>query len=105
MEEVPRMKINPVGQSVHTQQTQRKGRKADAPPAKQKGDKVEISSDAKKLQDTNNFQTAATKAIQEIPDIREDKITEIRQKIADGFYDQENIAFVIADKLLKEFGI
>ena len=99
------MKVNQVGQSVQTQQVQRKGRKAESPPAKQKGDKVEISSQARKLQDTKELQAAASKSIKDSPDVRDDKIAEVRQRILDGFYDQSNISSSIADKLLKEFGI
>lgn len=99
------MKINPVGQSSQAQQVQRKGRNADTPAVSQNNDKVEISSEARKLQDTQGLQAAASRLIKETPDVREDKIAEARQRILDGFYDQSNISSAIADKLLKEFGI
>ena len=100
------MKVNQVGQSVQAQQVQRKGRnKPDSPPVKLNGDKVEISSQARKLQDTQGLQAVASKTIKETPDVREDKIAEVRQRILDGFYNQSNISSSIADKLLKEFGI
>ena len=98
------MKVTQVAQSVQTQQVQRKGRKTDAAPVKQ-GDKVEISSEARKLQDTTSVKAAASKSIQDTPEVREDKIAEVRQKIQEGFYDQANISTALADKLLKEFGI
>ena len=99
------MKVNPVGQSVQTQQTQRKGRKTEPASVKQGGDKVEISSEARKLQGTNNLHSVASKSLKNTSDVREDKIAEVRQRIVDGFYDQNNISSSIADKLLKEFGI
>lgn len=99
------MKVNQVGQSAQAQQIQRKGRKAEAPVVTQKGDKVEISSQARKLQDTQGLQAAASKSIKDSPDVREDKIAEVRQRILEGFYSQNNISSSIADKLLKEFGI
>jgi len=99
------IKVSQVAQSVQAQQVQRKGRKTETTPAKQAGDKVEISSEAKKLQDTSNLNSIAAKTVKDTPDVREDKITEIREKINEGFYDQDNIATVLADKLLKEFGI
>lgn len=99
------IKVSQVAQSVQAQQVQRKGRKTETTPAKQAGDKVEISPEAKKLQDTSNLNGVASKTIKDTPDVREDKIAEIRQKINEGFYDQSNVASTLADKLLKEFGI
>ena len=99
------MKVNQVNQSAQAQQVQRKGRKEETPAVSQKGDKVEISSQARKLQDTQGLQAAASQTIKESPEVREDKIAEVRQRILDGFYDQNNISSSIADKLLKEFGI
>lgn len=99
------MKVNQVGQSIHAQQTQRKGRKTESAPVKQSGDKVEISPKARKLQGASNLHSIASKSLKNTSDVREDKIAEVRQRIVDGFYDQNNISSSIADKLLKEFGI
>ena len=99
------MKVNQVGQSVQTQQVQRKGRKSEASPVKQNGDKVEISSEARKLQNSSGIQATAAKTIRDTSDVREDRIADVRQRIAEGFYNQSNIATALADKLLKEFGI
>jgi len=99
------VKVSQVAQSVQAQQVQKKGRKTEPTPAKQAGDKVEISSEAKKLQDSSNLNSIASKTIKDTPEVREDKIAEVRQKINDGFYDQSNVASVLADKLIKEFGI
>lgn len=99
------IKVSQVAQSVQAQQVQRKGRKTETTPAKQAGDKVEISSEAKKLQDSSNLQSIASKTINGTSEVREDKLDEIRQKIKDGFYDQSSVSSALADKLLKEFGI
>jgi len=99
------VKVSQVAQSVQAQQVQRKGRKTEPTPAKQAGDKVEISSEAKKLQDSSNLNSIASKTIKDSPEVREDKIDEVRQKINDGFYDESDVSSVLADKLLKEFGI
>ncbi len=99
------MKISGIAQSIQTQQAQKKGRKSDAAPVQQNNDKVEISSEARQLAKSNDLSAVATKAAKEAPDIRSDKINEARERVAQGFYNQENIASVIADKLLQEFGI
>lgn len=56
-------------------------------------DRVHLSEKAKELQ-------AAKKKLEEIPDIRMDKVNEIKQKIDDGSYDIDGKA--IASNLLKE---
>jgi negative regulator of flagellin synthesis FlgM len=99
------IKISSIAQSIQSQQVQRKGRKTEVPSGNQANDKVAISSEARKLQDSSAVHLTATKAVNDVPEVREDKIEEVRQKISDGFYDQANIASVLADKLLREFGI
>ena len=99
------IKVSSIVQSIQSQQVQRKGRKTEVPPGNQANDKVEISSEARKLQDSSAVQSAATQAVNDGPEVRENKIEEVRQKIADGLYDQANIASALADKLLKECGI
>ncbi|HEX2956009.1 MAG TPA: flagellar biosynthesis anti-sigma factor FlgM [Chitinispirillaceae bacterium] len=65
----------------------------------------EISSDAQKLSETKaQFETiASTVSVQ--PEIRADKIDEVKKKIEDGFYNSEEFIDKLADKLLKDFGV
>lgn len=99
------MKISNIAHSVQTQQVNKKGRKSEAKPVKQGSDKVEISSKARQLATSNNIAAAASKTVKDVPDVREDRIAEVRERINQGFYNQENIASALADRLLKEFGI
>jgi len=100
------MKITQVAQSIQTQQVQKKGRTPEPAPAPAPGaDKVEISTEARKLQDTSQLTAAAAQELKDTPEVREDKIAEVRQKIVEGFYNQSNVATVLADNLLREFGL
>jgi len=99
------MKITSIAQSVQTQEVQKKGRKPDAPPVQQNGDKVEISSKARELAESNSITEAASGALKDSTDVRSDKIAEARDKIAEGFYNQDNVSSALADRLLKEFGL
>ncbi|MFC1561372.1 flagellar biosynthesis anti-sigma factor FlgM [candidate division KSB1 bacterium] len=99
------MKVNNIGQSVQTQQVQRKGKKTDAAPVKQSSDKVEISSEARELAQSSGLSAKAAAAAKNEPDVRVDKVKEAREKVEQGFYNQENIGSALADRLLKEFGI
>jgi len=99
------MKITQVAQSVKTQQVQKKGRKTDAAPVKQSADKVEISTEAKKLSQSNKVSATAAQSIKNAPEVREDKIAEVRERIAEDFYNQKNITTLLADEILKDFGI
>lgn len=55
-------------------------------------DKIEISPEAK-------IQQAAMKALKQLPDIREDKVSEIKQQIKDGLY--KPTADQIMEKMLQ----
>ena len=55
-------------------------------------DKIEISPEAK-------IQQAAMKALKQLPDIREDKVSDIKQQIKDGLY--KPTADQIMEKMLQ----
>lgn len=58
-------------------------------------DQVEISEFGKIYQTTKN-------AVNEAPDIREEKVAELKSKIDDGTYEVSNESF--AEKLLEDYG-
>ena len=58
-------------------------------------DKIEISSQAREIQ-------VAMKALKELPEVREDKVNEIRAQIKDGTYKPS--AEDVAEKLLERIG-
>lgn len=99
------MKVTNIAQSAQTQQVQRKGRKQGPDSVKKTSDKVEISSEAKKLSQSNNISAAAAKSIKNAPEVRQDKLAEIREKIQEGFYNQKDLTTILADNILKEFGL
>jgi negative regulator of flagellin synthesis FlgM len=68
-------------------------------------DKSEISSGAKQLSETKaQFETiSASLATQ--PEIRAERIIEVKRKIESGYYNSEEFLEKLTDKLLNEFGI
>ncbi len=58
-------------------------------------DKIEISTQAKEIQ-------VAMKALKDLPDVREDKVNEIRAQIKDGSYKPSSED--VAEKLLERIG-
>lgn len=68
-------------------------------------DKSVFSSSAKHLNETKaQFETIeASLAVQ--PDIRADKIAEVRQKIDDGYYNSEEFLDKLTTKMMKDFGL
>ncbi len=68
-------------------------------------DKTELSAKGKRLNETKaQMEVIATKLANE-PDIRQEKIVEVQEKIKNGFYDSEEFADKLANKLLKDFNI
>lgn len=58
-------------------------------------DTLNISNDAKKLSEANAYK----KIVLSAPDIREDKIKEVREKLQNGYYLDDKINQVISEKL------
>jgi flagellar biosynthesis anti-sigma factor FlgM len=68
-------------------------------------DRGEFSSNAQRLSETKSNSDIVSAQIVAQPDIREDKVAEVRQKIADGFYDSPEFLDKLTDKLIKDLGI
>lgn len=84
-----------------TDQTQR--REEPARGAQQTGDasatdRVDLSTDAR-------LATQMADQARQTPDVREDRIAEVRGRIESGELDSEEVRGVIADRLLDQFGI
>jgi flagellar biosynthesis anti-sigma factor FlgM len=68
-------------------------------------DKTEFSSGAQRLNGTKaEIEIVNTKLASE-PDIRPDKIAEVKEKIQNGFYNSDDFTDKLATKLLDDFGI
>ncbi|MCZ6633950.1 MAG: flagellar biosynthesis anti-sigma factor FlgM [bacterium] len=96
--------VPPSPESKRTQRTEPGGTgQTDRPestlPA---GDSVEISGTAQQAQaEQNRLQDAA----RGIPDIREDRVAQARERLANGEFESDEIRRIIADRLLDQFGV
>ncbi|OHD54282.1 MAG: hypothetical protein A2Y33_16555 [Spirochaetes bacterium GWF1_51_8] len=64
-------------------------------------DNVEISEEAKKLAELSKYQEVVANS----PDIREDKIAEVKAKLESGAYNNEEVMNAVAEKLMKVLGL
>lgn len=102
------MKINAITQPLSTEL-----RKAENAKRTEKGgkgqrissDRSDFSASATHLSETKaQFETiSASLAAQ--PDIRPERVAEVKQKIEQGYYNSSEFIDKLADKLLGEFGI
>ena len=83
--------IKPVQPSQRTQRTE----------AVDKTDAVSVSNEARILSDAN----IALEAVRNAPDIREDKVTEVKKKFADPSYINNALLELVADKILDDYGL
>ena len=68
-------------------------------------DRSEFSANAQRLSETKaQFEAIATSVAAQ-PDVRPDKVAEVKEKIEQGYYDSEEFINKLADKLLVEFGM
>lgn len=68
-------------------------------------DSTNISSDAKRLNQTNADINTVKAHAQMQPDVRPEKVQEAKEKIKNGFYDSEKFMDQLAEKIMKDFGI
>ena len=91
--------ISPVSNSQPIKKTTSKKR-TESDSGTGAADKVQISQKARSLQNTQAIRKAALSALKTTPDLRDDKLKEVRQKIESGFYNQPQVINNIADRII-----
>ena len=66
-----------------------------------KADAVSVSSEARVLSDAN----IALEAVRNAPDIREDKVAEVKKKFEDPSYINNALLELVADRILDDYGL
>lgn len=75
------------------------GTSADKTGAAQGSDEVDISGDARLAQTLNR----AMEAIEETPDVREDRVAEVREKVEAGHYNSDEVIDQVASEVTDVF--
>ena len=103
------MRINAVTQQIQSElkkvENAKKVEKNQNPVRKIPVDHSEISSGAQRLSSTKASIDTITSTIKAQSEIRTDKITEVQEKIKNGYYNSPEFIDRLAEKLLAEFGI
>ena len=102
------MRISAVTQSYQTEI-----RKVEGARKAEKGEKnrsfriesPEISSTAQRLSETRAQAETIAAQVSAQPEVRMDRVDEVREKIQRGFYDSPEFIDKLADRLVREFGI
>jgi hypothetical protein len=68
-------------------------------PAAATADKADISDAARRLVDLKNVVDAGRDAIAQLPDVRPEKVTAARERLASGFYNALEVRQVVAGRL------
>jgi|GEM_PF-967192 len=69
-----------------------------------KTDKTSLSSEAREAVETAAAVKVLSARVEAQPDIRQDKVDAVRQKIDSGFYESQEFASNLADKLIGDLG-
>lgn len=102
------MRIHAVSQSYSTELRKIDSAKKiekDSKAAKTNVDRSDFSSGAKHLSETNTQIESIQATLSVQPEIRADRIAEVRQKIENGYYNSDEFLDKLTDKMLKEFGL
>ncbi len=96
---------NNVNNEIRKVESARRNDKVDKTKSTSKSDSLSFSSSAQRLSETKANADIVASRIEIEPDIRADKVEEVRKKIESGFYNSEEFADKLADKLISDFGI
>jgi len=97
--------IQPMSSELRKVETNRKAEKESKTNKAANKDRLEFSSSARQLNETNaQFETIAT-TLSSQPEIRSERLAEVKSKIDSGYYNSDEFIDKLADKLLKEFGL
>ena len=70
-----------------------------------KGDFVSVSKQGKVLNDTNASVEVVSNRIENLSEIRWEKVNRVKEKVQNGFYDTQELREALADRLIKDFGL
>jgi flagellar biosynthesis anti-sigma factor FlgM len=103
------MRINAVTQSLNAElrkvDNAKKADKDQKAAKASSADRSEFSSNAQRLSETKASFETINASVAAQPDVRSEKIAEVKQKIESGYYNSEEFIDKLADKLMKEFGM
>ncbi len=77
---------------------------SETSPSASHSDKAEISSTAHRLNDLRQVVDTGRVALTRLPDVREDKVIQARQRLESGFYRSQTVQDEVAEKLAGVFG-
>ena len=69
-----------------------------------KGDSVKFSQDGKLLSETRSAVEVTKVAVQNAPQVRPEKVAEVKERISTGYYNSPEFAERLADKLISDIG-
>ena len=67
------------------------------------GDTVEISAKARKLMEMRQVYEAGLESVGKEPDVREEKLAEVRSRLEEGFYNSTEVRQKLADGVVDAF--
>ena len=74
-------------------------------PAREHKDTVSISSQARHLSDNEATKQSAQIRAESLPEVRQERIAAVKERIASGYYNSEEFKDALADRLMKDFGL
>ena len=100
------MKIDRISQmfGVDLQKTGGGNRSAEKSEKTGKSDSVSLSKKSKDLQASSGDEVTVLSHLENLPEVRTEKVTEAKEKIATGYFDSPEFMDRLASRLMKEFG-
>lgn len=83
----------------------KKSEKTSSSNAVRGTDSAEFSDDSKKLNAIKADINVVASRVDLVSDVRQERIDDVKSKIKDGYYNSEEFAGKLAEKMIKDFGL
>jgi anti-sigma28 factor (negative regulator of flagellin synthesis) len=105
MEVYRMMNLNKVEGASHLHRADKENRQKETEKREIDHDRVEISTEGKALLRTRYVVDLVKARFKELPDVREERIQQAKQRIRDGYYNRGDIQKATIDRFLETFGL
>lgn len=96
---------NNITNEIRKVDSARRNDKVDKTKGTAKSDSSTFSSNAQRLSETKANADIVASRLEVEPEVRAEKVEEVRKKIESGYYNSEEFTDKLADKLMSDFGI
>jgi len=97
--------LNKVEGASHLHRVDKKSSQRGTKKGEATQDRVEISAEGRALLKTQYTVELVKARLRELPDVRQERIREVNERIREGYYSREDVRRATVDRILETYGL